>query len=46
MMKAAIKLETMKNHLDNDEPLDNFWKFATKPSLYILDRKTLKSQTK
>jgi len=29
---AANRLELLKNSLDNGEPLENFWKFAVKPS--------------
>jgi hypothetical protein len=36
---SAHKLEQFKNSLDNGEPLENFWKFALKPSSPLKDKK-------
>jgi hypothetical protein len=39
---AATQLEILTNSLDNGEPLENFWKFATTSSLpVVLEKKKL-----
>ena len=40
---AANRLEMFKKSLDNGEPLENFWKFAVKPSLPSFRIEKLKS---